>query len=67
MTDGATQYGTILADSPWDVPSQRGTYGAGRHYPLMTIEQINAPTRVGHLAADDAHLWLNAAKLGMGA
>ena len=42
MTNGATQYGTILADPPWDVPSQRGTYGAGRHYPLMTIEQISA-------------------------
>ena len=57
MTNGAKQYGTILADPPWDVPSQRGTYGPGRHYPLMTIEQISA-LRVGHLAADDAHLWL---------
>jgi len=57
VTNGAKHYGTILADPPWDVPSQRGTYGAGRHYPLMTIEQISA-LRVGHLAADDAHLWL---------
>ena len=52
----AKQYGTILADPPWNVPSQRGSLGAVRHYPLMTIEQIGA-LRVNHLTADDAHLW----------
>ena len=51
------RYATILADPPWDVPSQRGSYGAARHYPLMPIEQI-AALPVGRLAADDAHLWL---------
>jgi len=52
-----TRFRTILADPPWDLPSQHGRYGAERHYPLMTIEQICA-LRVDRLAADDAHLWL---------
>jgi len=56
VTNGAKQYGTILADPPWDVPSQRGTYGPGRHYPLMTIEQICA-LRVDRLAAENSHCW----------
>ena len=51
------RYGTILADPPWKVPSQRGSYGAGRHYPLMSIDEI-CVLRVGALAAENAHLWL---------
>jgi len=58
VTNGAKQYGTILADPPWDVPSQRGTYGPGRHYPLMTIEQIrSAPCGWNRLAAENSHCW----------
>ena len=50
------KYRTILADPPWDI-QQKGHLGAGRHYPLMTLEQIkNLP--VGDLAVDEAHLWL---------
>jgi N6-adenosine-specific RNA methylase IME4 len=47
---------TILADVPWDVQPQ-GARGAGRHYPLMTLERIKA-LPVGALAEADAHLWL---------
>lgn len=50
------KYRTILADPPWDV-HQKGRYGAGEHYDLMTLDQI-AQLPVGDLATDDAHLWL---------
>ncbi len=51
------RYRTILADPPWDVSTQRGSYGAERHYPLISIESICA-LRVDRLVADDAHCWL---------
>lgn len=61
MTNGSAhgikRYATILADPPWNVPSQQGRRGAVRHYPLMSIEEICA-LRVDRLAAEDAHLWL---------
>ncbi|MFV8308241.1 MT-A70 family methyltransferase [Mycobacteroides chelonae] len=50
------RYRTILADPPWDT-HQRGTRGAIRHYPLMSLDRIKAMP-VSDLAADDAHLWL---------
>ena len=43
------RYGTILADPPWDI-HQRGTYGAIRHYPLMSVEAI-CNLRVNRLAS----------------
>ena len=52
-----TRFRTILADPPWDVPSQRGTYDPGRHYSLMTIEEICA-LRVDRFSADNSHLWV---------
>jgi len=51
-----TRYRTILADPPWDI-HQKGSYGAVRHYPLMTLDAI-CKLRVDRLAAGDAHLWL---------
>ena len=59
MTDSQTtakRYKTIVADPPWDI-QQRGDLGAGRHYPLMSIDEIKA-LPVASLAAEDAHLWL---------
>jgi N6-adenosine-specific RNA methylase IME4 len=50
------RFRTILADPPWDV-QQKGSRGAGRHYPLMTLERIKAMP-IEALAEDDAHLWL---------
>jgi len=51
-----SKFRTILADPPWDI-QQKGGRGAGRHYPLMTLERIKAmPVR--DLAEDNAHLWL---------
>jgi N6-adenosine-specific RNA methylase IME4 len=52
----ARRFRTILADPPWD-RAQTGGFGAHRHYPLMTVEQIKA-IPVGDLATEDAHLWL---------
>ncbi|HEY3684244.1 MAG TPA: MT-A70 family methyltransferase [Streptosporangiaceae bacterium] len=50
------KFRTILADPPW-LPNQTGAKGAGRHYPLMSLERIKAmPVR--ELAEDDAHLWV---------
>ena len=34
-------YRTILADPPWDI-QQKGSLGAVRHYPVMTVEAIAA-------------------------
>ncbi|MDO3166674.1 MT-A70 family methyltransferase [Mycobacteroides abscessus subsp. abscessus] len=50
------RYRTILADPPWDT-HQRGSRGAIRHYPLLSLDQIKAMP-VSDLAAEDAHLWL---------
>lgn len=50
------RYATILADPPWDI-QQKGSYGAERHYPLMSVEEIRS-LRVDRLAADSGHLWL---------
>jgi hypothetical protein len=50
------KFRTILADPPWDI-HQKGARGAGRHYPLMTLERIKAMP-IEALAEDDAHLWL---------
>jgi N6-adenosine-specific RNA methylase IME4 len=49
-------YRTIQADPPWDI-NQRGSLGAERHYPLMSLDRICA-LPVGRLVAPDAHLWL---------
>lgn len=50
------RFRTILADPPWDV-QQKGARGAGRHYPLMTLEQIKAMP-IEALAEDNSHLYL---------
>ena len=50
------QFGTILADPPWDV-QQAGNLGAERHYRLMSVPEIcGLPVR--SLAAPKAHCWL---------
>jgi len=49
-------YRTILADPPWDI-QQRGSVGAIRHYPVMTVDAISA-LPVNRLSAADAHLWV---------
>lgn len=50
------RYSVIMADPPWDI-QQKGTYGAERHYGLMSLERIKA-LPVGELASNNAHLWL---------
>lgn len=55
MTQTQT-YPTILADPPWDI-QQTSHLGAGRHYPLMNLDQIRR-LPVADLADPNAHLWL---------
>lgn len=50
------QYGTILADPPWNI-QQQGLRGASRLYPLMPLADICA-LPVERLARAEAHLWL---------
>jgi N6-adenosine-specific RNA methylase IME4 len=57
VSEAPKRYHTILADPPWGTRNQMGGLGAGRHYPLMSLEAIRA-LRVRDLVADDAHLWL---------
>jgi N6-adenosine-specific RNA methylase IME4 len=49
-----SEYGTILADPPWDI-QQVGS--ASPPYPLMTVDRIRS-LPVPALVADNAHLWL---------
>jgi N6-adenosine-specific RNA methylase IME4 len=50
------RYRTILADPPWDI-QQKGSHGAVRHYPVMSLAAI-CSLRVDRLCALDSHLWL---------
>ncbi|WP_300590597.1 MT-A70 family methyltransferase [Microbacterium sp.] len=52
----ALRYSTAILDAPWPT-GQRGTLGAGRHYPLMTIEQIRG-LPIPDLMAENAHLYM---------
>lgn len=50
------KYGACVIDPPWDV-NQKGSYGAGRHYDLMTLERIyDLP--IGDLMLPDSHIYL---------
>lgn len=50
------KFKTIYGDPPWS-KHQKGKLGAIQHYDLMTLEQIKQMP-IGHLAADDALLFL---------
>jgi len=56
MPNGHMRFQTILADPPWDI-FQKGSRGAARHYPLMTLEAIKG-LPVERLAADQGHCWM---------
>jgi N6-adenosine-specific RNA methylase IME4 len=56
MSTRQQKYSTILADPPWDV-EQKGARGAGRHYNLMSLEQIKAMP-VQDLMEENGHIWL---------
>jgi N6-adenosine-specific RNA methylase IME4 len=57
LTPGTPRrFRTILADPPWDI-NQKGSWGAERHYSLMTLERIKRMP-IADLAEDNAHLWL---------
>lgn len=51
-----SRFRTLVVDPPWPV-DQGGAKGAGRHYPLMSLERLRS-LPVADLAEDDAHLWL---------
>lgn len=50
------KFKTIYGDPPWS-KNQKGKLGAIQHYDLMTLKQIKQMP-IGHLAADDAILFL---------
>ncbi len=50
------KYSTLLLDPPF-ATMQTGTYGACKHYPLMSVEEV-MKMPISDLAADDAHCWL---------
>lgn len=50
------RYATIMADPPWDI-QQKGSRGAVRHYPLMSLEAIKG-LRVARVAAENSHCWV---------
>jgi N6-adenosine-specific RNA methylase IME4 len=52
-------YRTIMADPPWDV-LQKGkrSFGAERHYNLMTLDQIKAMPIADLTDPDSSHCWL---------
>ena len=50
------KFKTIYGDPPWS-KHQKGKLGAIQHYDLMTLDQIKQMP-IGHLAADDALLFL---------
>lgn len=54
--DSTTKFRTILADPPWDT-RQQGPRGADQHYPVMSLERIEAMP-VSGLAEKDSHLWI---------
>lgn len=54
--DQPCKFRTILADPPWDI-QQKGSWGAERHYSLMTLERIKRMP-IADLAEENAHLWL---------
>lgn len=52
------KYRAILADPPWDL-HQKGKYGAGEHYDLMTMDRIRELGKaVEYAAADQSYLFL---------
>jgi N6-adenosine-specific RNA methylase IME4 len=51
------KYKTVIVDPPWDILQKGGTYGASRHYGLMTLDQIKA-LPLQSLTAENSHVWL---------
>lgn len=51
------RYKTLIIDPPWDI-DQKGNYGAIRHYPLMTLEEIKAMPIAGLTDPEGSHCWL---------
>lgn len=53
-------YRTIMADPPWDVQQKGGknSFGADRHYRLMTLDQIKAMPVADFADPASSHCWL---------
>lgn len=62
------RFDVLYIDPPWDV-QQKGSYGADRHYDVMTLEQIKGMgAAIRELAAENSHcyLWVTNATLRHG-
>ena len=53
-------YKTIYADPPWDIEQKGGpkSWGAQRHYNLMTLDQIKAMPIADLVDPESSHCWL---------
>jgi len=53
-------YRTVVIDPPWDVQQKGGkkSYGAQRHYDLMTLDQIKAMPIADLMDPKSSHVWL---------
>lgn len=49
-------YGTLIIDPPFET-GQRGTYGAIKHYPLLSVEAVKRMP-IDSLTTPDSHVWL---------
>lgn len=57
-SEAPERFAVIAADPPWDV-QQKGSFGADKHYDLLTLDQIKGMGEaVKALAEDNAHLYL---------
>lgn len=50
------RYGTLIIDPPLET-GQRGTYGAIKHYPLMSVDDVKRMP-IASLVTEDSHCWL---------
>lgn len=50
------RYGCLILDPPFET-GQRGSYGAVKHYPLMSVEDIKRMP-ISSLTKENAHVWL---------
>jgi len=51
------RWATILMDCPWDIQQRGGNYGADRHYPLMSLDEIRAMP-IPDLLEENAMVWM---------
>ena len=52
------RYPCMLLDPAWPMQQKTGSRGAGRHYPLLTLDQIKSLPVASLADPDSSHCWL---------